>query len=231
MLIRRIVKSAAINSRFHWLVPESVVSFLERIGDLSRMSYWIRQNPCSPLFPDRHALYEYVLRMEGLDTSLDYLEFGVSKGVSLKWWVSGIKHPDARFVGFDTFEGLPEPWGANPKGTFTADGRLPDVKDERISYEVGLFQQTLPDFLKTYEPQRRKLIHMDSDLYTSTLYVLTSLAPALRQNDVIIFDEMGSVRNPMYEFRAMRDFFSSFYLEYTAVAATRFYEQVAIKLK
>ena len=33
-------------------------------------------------------------------------------------------HSDSRFVGFDSFEGLPEDWNSeNPKGHFTTQGR------------------------------------------------------------------------------------------------------------
>jgi hypothetical protein len=71
-------------------------------------------------------------------TPIDYWEFGVFKGESLKWWRSNIPHPKSRFVGFDTFTGLPERWRATePEGAFNVYGRLPDIKDSRCSFESG----------------------------------------------------------------------------------------------
>jgi hypothetical protein len=38
---------------------------------------------------------------------------------------------------------------------------------------MGLFQESMPGFLKTFQPTSRLSIHCDADLYSATLYVLS----------------------------------------------------------
>jgi O-methyltransferase len=90
-----------------------------------------------------------------------------------------VDHPDSTFVGFDTFEGLPEMWGPWPKGSFTADGETPDIVDPRCSFVKWLFQDTLPGWLSGREFPGRTLVHLDADLYSSTLVVLAQLLPKI----------------------------------------------------
>ena len=126
--------------------------------------------------------FDSVIRNESLDSQpINYLEFGVYKGESIKLWTSKISNPDSRFVGFDTFTGLPERWRrSEPKGWFNADGVIPDVKDGRASFEAGLFQDTVPAFLKRTDLSRRLVFNMDADLFTSTFYVLATFALHLK---------------------------------------------------
>jgi hypothetical protein len=138
---------------------------------------------------------------------ITYLEFGVASGGSLKWWVGKNINPKSRFVGFDTFSGLPEDWGNIPKGTFSTGGAVPDICDERLSYEKGLFQKTLPDFLKALDPSgARTVIHIDCDLYSAALFVLITISPVLKEGDILIFDEFADVMN---EYRAFLDFMAA----------------------
>ena len=176
----------------------------------------------------RYELYEFLLASEHLDAAIDYLEFGVGRGNSLTWWVRNNRHPSSQFVGFDTFTGLPEPWGGFERGAFSTGGQPPDVQDERCRFEKGLFQDTLGGFLKTYTSERRKVIHLDADLYSATLFVLTRLAPILRSGDLLLFDEFGV---PTGEFRAFSDFVSAYRLQYDVLGAVNNYLQVAIKVR
>src|SRR5688572_2487354 len=60
----------------------------------------------------RYSLYEHVAKSEALEQApIDYVEFGVAKGLSFQWWIKKNTNPNSRFYGFDTFEGLPEKWG------------------------------------------------------------------------------------------------------------------------
>ena len=86
-------------------------------------------------------------------------------------------------------------------GTFGTGGKLPPISDPRLEFIVGYFQDSLIPFLNRYPLRRRKIIHMDADLYSSTLYVLALLAPHLRSGDIVVFDEFGSLRMAQHEFR------------------------------
>ena len=183
----------------------------------------------------RVELFEHLVKTESLGTAIDYLEFGVAAGDSLRWWLANNAHPDSRFFGFDSFEGIPEDFGLLKKGTFSTNG-TPQFDDERCHLVVGLFQNTLADFLADFtrsadsagfESQRRMVLHMDADLYSSTLFVLSSLATCMKAGDIIIFDEFGV---PTHEFRAFMDFAGSFGLRYEVLGQTGNYFQLALRV-
>ena len=130
-----------------------------------------------------------------------FLEFGVFKGDSIKWWVNNCTHNSSKFYGFDTFTGLPEDFGMIKKGGYSANNLIPEVSNTQCLFIQGLFQETLFPFLKDYPNDQRKVIHIDCDLYSSTLYVLTTLGPYLKESDIIIFDEFikFGIRNASFD--------------------------------
>ena len=172
--------------------------------------------------------------MKLLDGPIDYLEFGVYRGDTIRWWVEHNRHPASTFVGFDCFEGLPETWGSIPKGTFSVSGNVPDVADSRCSFVKGLFHHTLPNWLIGREFTRRVVLHLDADLYSSTLLVLTQLLPKLKKEDVIIFDEFNSYLD---EYRALVDATTAYPLQFKALGHTLWWrnpsewKQVALKVR
>ena len=211
-------------------------NFFLQLAYLTRLSKWISSTPKPPYddfynkkveYNKRMLMHKYVLEKEKLDNQIDYLEFGVASGISFKWWVENNKNINTRFFGFDTFTGLPEDFGVFKKNDYSQNGKFPDIKDDRVEFWSGLFQKSLPEFLKTFNWDRRIVIHMDADLYSSTLYVLTSVAEFLKKGDIILFDEFGV---PMHEFRAFSDFFASYPLKYELIAAANNYLQIAIKI-
>ncbi len=163
----------------------------------------------------REELYNIVLFGLRSET-FDYLEFGVFHGRSLRWWVEKANHPENRFYGFDTFSGLPEDWGPYKAGDMSTQDNMPKFEDARVSLIKGLFQDSLPGFMQQWKGDRRKLIHLDADLYTSTLYVLTMLAPRLRAGDVLLFDEFAV---PNHEFLAFRNFTESYRVKYEVIGS------------
>ena len=214
---------------------EPVNPLLLRVGYLAKQARWVREHPApftdaaDPAFRHgkRYDLYRHVLRAEGLDGPIRYLEFGVAGGESFRWWTDHNRHPGSTFVGFDTFTGLPEDWAVYRAGTFDQQGAPPETDDPRVRYEAGLFQDTLPGFLEHAPLGGRKVVHLDADLYSSTLYVLTRLAPVLGPGDVLLFDEFGV---PTHEFRAFTDFVSAYRVGYEVLGAVNNYLQVALKL-
>lgn len=206
---------------------EKLLLSLAHLSDLSR---WVHKNKnkCSNdyfsswNYNARFTLYADIIQKHTNSSSaIDYLEFGVAKGDSFKWWLEQQKHPESKFYGFDTFEGLPEDWGGFKAGEMSADSHFPKINDKRGFFFKGLFQNTLPDFLKKFDGSRQKIILMDADLYSSTLFVLTSLAPYLKKGDVILFDEFTV---PMHEFLAFNHFIKSYYLKFELLGgANNFY--------
>jgi len=168
------------------------------------------------------------LNAEIKNQPIDYLEFGVASGIAIKWWVEKNKNPETKFYGFDVFTGLPEDFGVMHKHHYDTQGATPKIDDARVTFIKGLFQDSLPGFLDNYKSGKRKMIHMDADLYSSTLFVLTRLIPFLKENDIIIFDEFGV---PTHEFKAFVEIVSAYKLNYEFIGAINNYLQIAIKIK
>lgn len=175
----------------------------------------------------RYAMYEWVLEHEKLTEQINYVEFGVANGQSFKWFLQQNKNYKSRFYGFDTFDGLPEDWGPYKKGAFSNSNKVPKINDERGKFFKGLFQQTVPDFLKNFNNDARNVIMMDADLYSATLYALSSLAPWLKKDDIIFFDEFAV---PTHEFKAFLDFTQSYYINLQLIAAANNYYFAAFKV-
>lgn len=177
----------------------------------------------------RYNLYEAIGRQEELFIqSVDYFEFGVAGGYSFKWWLQNNSNPASRFFGFDTFEGLPEKWGAFEKGSMAYTLESLEITDTRAGFYKGLFQETLIPFLEKYDASNKKLIHIDSDLFSSALFVMTQLYRFLKPGDILLFDEFAV---PQHEFLAFKIFTESFYVDYEVIGAANNYLFVAVKIK
>ena len=172
-------------------------------------------------------MYKWVIEKEALTGPVNYLEFGVASGQSFNWFMSQNSHTHSRFYGFDTFDGLPEDWGPFKKGAFSNNNEVPLIKDHRGKFLKGLFQQTVPAFLPELDNSQRNVLMMDADLWSATLYVLTSFAPFIKKGDIIFFDEFVV---PTHEFKAFLDFTQSYYINLELVAAANNYYFVAFKV-
>ncbi len=226
-------------SLFIWLQLHRMVEPFSRLllnlVYISKFSKWARQQKQVEFndfysrkwdYTKRFKLYEYIFNKENLSEQIQYMEFGVAQGKSFKWMIEKNKNPNSIFYGFDTFEGLPENWGHFKKGDMSAN--VPELPDTRAKFVKGLFQETLPAFLKNSSLEGRKVIMMDADLYSSTLFVLTSLAPFLKKGDIIFFDEFVV---PTHEFLAYYNFTQSYYLQFELIGAANNYYFAAFKVK
>jgi hypothetical protein len=111
--------------------------------------------------------------------------------------------PDVKFFGFDSFEGLPEPWEFRDRGAFGLDGIMP-VVEANVTLIKGWFDQTLCKFLDN-TPDMVSFAHIDCDLYTSTITVLETLRPRMRIGTQIVFDDFMVA--PNWEFEEHKAFF------------------------
>lgn len=205
---------------------------------MGELSEWRKQHPVKGYndfyqeewdYNRRYNLYEALDKQEGLfGQAIDYLEFGVAGGNSLKWWLQHNTNPQSRFFGFDTFEGLPEKWGHFEKGSMAHAMESLNITDPRVSLHKGLFQESLLPFLEQYDGRNRRLVHLDADLFSSTIFTLSQLYRFLKPGDILLFDEFAV---PQHEFLAFKIFTESFYVDYDVIGAANNYLFVAVKLK
>jgi len=203
---------------------------IERFNWNARLVRTLNESANVPVFPGRDEMYDYINRRWMCDgqTPIDFLEFGVFQGASLRKWCALNRHPESRLFGFDSFDGLPEDWlDGWPKGTFSTGGKAPELSDSRVKLVVGLFQNSLQSFLTPFVPKNRIVVHSDCDLYSSTLYCLTTLNSLLPKETIIIFDDF---HDPIHEYRALSDYCSAYRRKYTVLAATQRFRQVTIEL-
>jgi O-methyltransferase len=136
----------------------------------------------------------------------DFLEFGVGDGRSLCYAYDIARaqgEASMRFVGFDSFQGFPEPKGIDAvferfkKGQMSfarsvveRNLSLLEADRSRIDLVEGWYEETLkPDTLVRLGLKKARIINIDCDLYDSTLLALRFAAPLVGQGTVILFDD------------------------------------------
>jgi len=205
--------------------------------DVPIMTQMIRRDPRSTTF---FAALDYI-NYEKIPG--DVLEFGVFTGLSLALFAQGHsfdpKGMTRRFVGFDSFEGLPPsaetharwqpadcavnhgwhpliPIGARvtPQVTrdlFAACGLQPPA------LHIGPFSETIHRVVPSTYSQVA-LMHIDCDLYESTREALARAAPAFQDGVMLMFDDWFHYRgHPQKgQSRALSEFLRD-HAEWTAV--------------
>ena len=181
-------------------------------------------------YENRNVMYQCINDRFARKAPIDYLEFGVAGGVSMKHWLDINPNPESRFYGFDSFEGLPEDWTASsPKGSFSQEGIVPDLQDKRVRFIKGLFQETVEPFLRIFKPRNKLVVHMDADLYSSTLYCLMHLNRHLLPGSIILFDEFNS-RNCSDECAALADYCKACHRDFKMLARREDNMKVAVEM-
>lgn len=130
------------------------------------------------------------------------VEFGVYSGTSLQ-----IISQHMPVIGFDSFKGLPEDWREGfPMGAFKVDSDhvgnfYPYYPNAMIV--PGWFSNTLTGF----PFPSLSLVHMDCDLYSSTMTALDAIENHLDIGTIIVFDEFhGYPGWEEHEARAWEEF-------------------------
>ena len=179
-------------------------------------------------YKSRLALHRAMLGQVRDKTGL-HLEFGVYKGDSINHFAEA--SPDVTWYGFDSFEGLPEAWTLGAKaGAFSIGGHLPSVRGN-VRLTKGFFENTLPGFVAQHAGAKIALLHIDCDLYSSTVTILRNVADMLAPGTIIIFDELINYHGwEEGEFKAFMEFVATRKLAFEYVAYNRTGGQVAVRI-
>lgn len=140
-----------------------------------------------------------------------HIELGCWQGASINAMAQYF--PERRFYGFDSFEGLPEAWSLLPQGSFNLNGEVPQGLPN-VTFIKGWFDDTLPTFLREHaEPI--SFLHIDCDLYVSTMSALRIFRNRLRPGtEVVLDDYMLEPGWAKAEHKAFHDFCSDSGIEY-----------------
>ena len=206
--------------RYSWL--------LDRLNWEARLKATVKEFPSAIEVGSREDLCWYLSEtlLDKGNRAIDYLEFGVFEGASIRFWNAANQNASSRFFGFDSFEGLPEDWhSGKKKGAFSTRGKLPQIGDPRVSFVAGWFQKSLRGFMASYHPQGQLVIHVDCDLYSSTLYCLTTLDPVISSGTLIVLDDFFDA---LHVYRALMDYCSANMRAYKLLAHTHELGQAAI---
>lgn len=188
------------------LVRSSYADFVKTVtapGYITDFKFHMPNFQCSPV--NEHVLANYPL-IDGI-----IVECGVWQAFTTN--IIGKAHPERHMYGFDSFRGLPEDWVRGDRNITTAffnkGGNLPGVPPN-VKLVPGWFNETLPPFVKEHSTDAIAYLHVDCDIYSSTVTVLTTLAPLLRPGTIIVFDDMFNYPGyENHELLAMYEFFAS----------------------
>ena len=157
------------------------------------------------------------------------LEFGVYHGKTIRMIASYL--PNYPVHGFDTFSGIPEDWHSlTPKNSYSTHGKLPQAPDN-VHYHVGLFSETLPDFLNDHSDEPIRLMNIDCDLYSSTKDIFDAVHSRVVPGTVIIFDEY--IMNPHWkedEYKAFQEAAMEFGWKYKYLGFSLVSQQAVVQM-
>lgn len=189
------------------------------------LGWWLKERRfrVRSIASDRNAVFDAIAAAVG-PRSVLYLEFGVAKGTSMRYWSRLLTQPDCKLHGFDSFEGLPSGWALGwQEGSFSLQGQIPTFDDERITIYPGLFATSLPQY-HWPDGYEQLIVTLDADLYSSTAYVLETIEPRITIGTVLYFDELHQYAD---ELRAFDELLQRRSWTFDILAATGDFSQVA----
>lgn len=199
------------------MIPDQIHEFM-KMNLKQKLYQWIQRLPYrrSSWFWALQNILEYTPFEKNLELAMnfvfysrlkgDYWEFGVSEGRS---FAAAFHFAQMRglgsmkFYAFDSFQGLPEPRGGDSefwrfkkgycacdihkfKKNITGAGVDPD----KIIIVPGWYNQVLNEQTKKQLPANKAaIVHIDCDLYESTISALNFITDYMQDGSIIIFDD------------------------------------------
>jgi hypothetical protein len=221
---------ARLKTRIWWFIYSAAKAAMEAVleddaADIKRQiqrdamkesaRYVLEHFELHKVYADREVLLERCLELIPHDGLI--LEFGVYRGGTILKIAARL--PDRQVFGFDSFEGLPEPWFFFSQGIFSDRKGVPSMPNNVILIK-GLFQDTSSDFL-TKHPGSIAFLHVDSDLYSSCKFVLETYGERIRPQTIILFDEFYNYPTWMEgEFKAFHEWCDAVGARYEIIGFT-----------
>ncbi|MBS3066966.1 hypothetical protein J4205_04010 [Candidatus Pacearchaeota archaeon] len=182
---------------------------------------YLKLNPFrfKPYYTYLHEFFNYTEREKVLYNIMDYarssklegdyLEFGLSEGSTFipAFHFSqsmGKNLKKMRFIGFDSFEGLPSIRSLDKKGfkhfregdykfpyrSFVDRLKKSKVDLRKVHLVKGWFEKSLNEKTRnSLKLKKAAIIYIDCDLYESTVPILNFIKQFLQEGTVIIFDD------------------------------------------
>lgn len=158
-----------------------------------------------------------------------WLEFGVYKGETIR----SLSKYCNKIYGFDSFRGLPEDWIIkHEKGKFNMNGIKPDNIPNNVELIVGLFEETLDNFIEENikdKYDKITFINFDCDLYSSTKTILDKLKDYIKSGTILYFDEFMIDTRFDSECKAFLEYVKSNNINYEVLMVNGFH-QIVIKI-
>lgn len=203
-----------------------------RLASESSARYVIEHMRAVPNFDTDYDLHKWVATTQLNQKLLSdgwILEFGVATGRTLNQFAKWL--PNKFVFGFDGFEGLPEDWTSRMRRGFFARDKLPQVRSN-CQLVVGWFDQTLPGFKQNrIKNGPVALLHVDCDLYSSTVTILENLKDNIVPGTVIVFDEYINYPGwELDEFRAWQEHVAKYNIRYEYIGRVSRHQKVAVRV-
>jgi len=168
----------------------------------------------------REQLFDLVGAQVG-DRGVLYMEFGVFEGQATRYWSKILHGPDANYTALTALKS-PEAWlPQRPKGHFAMRGTLPQIDDVRVEFFKGWFEEILPTY--TCPPHDVLVLNLDAGLYSSTSFVLNTLASVIVPGTYIYFDNFN---HRVHELRAFDEFMNRTGMGFSLLGVTRTLQHV-----
>jgi len=146
-------------------------------------------HPNAKLFHTREHLWKSFGDTLGESEWIGF-EFGVASGDATRLFMRMPYSVNClQWNGFDTFLGLPDPWGDLPKGAFSTGGNPPLIKNAIIQWHIGLIQETCVHINSLNFLDKKIVAVFDFDLYSATKVAWDAISKFLKAGDIIYFDE------------------------------------------
>lgn len=189
---------------------------------------WMREEYSALGNEERDYIFRSIARFCHINRPISgyYFEFGCHSGRTMKLaWKHSRYLFDWTYVGFDSFEGLPE-IGEIDRQEIWEEGKLATgecefvdmvlaegMPKDRLKTVRGYYDQSLTqDLQEAFLPTKAAVVYVDCDLYESTVPVLKFTVPFLQKGTVIVFDDWNCFcADPERgERRAWREFLAAF---------------------